>query len=349
MSQHKSGIALIGTCLVDELIPVIEPGQLSYADANRFVSEQELKGESISYSTGGMALNVGIDLARMAGGYPLQIIGKVGRDYRADLIRKQMQDHSLSIDDLVVDPVHATSSTEVLHIRMPNGFIERIFRHTLGAMGSFAAGDLDMMRLVNNKLALFGYGLLLPQFDQPDPEHGTVLGKSLADLQRLGIKTAVDFISPTAENRWRLLRYRKALAHVDICCINEDQAAVLTGFEEPATACRALVKELGAALGVVHCGASGPNYAFSREEGLLVQPNFQVDEAEYKGNTGAGDAFTAGILHGYHEDWPLQDALLFAAAAAAISLADVSATGAMVSATEIASYMKSHPFVHVKK
>jgi sugar/nucleoside kinase (ribokinase family) len=123
----------------------------------------------------------------------------------------------------------------------------------------------------------------------------------------------------------------------------------LTGRTDPAEACRSLVEDLGAGLGVVHCGAAGPNYAFSREEGLLVQPNFQIDEADYKGNTGAGDAFTAGILHGCHENWPLQDALLFAAAAAAISLADVSATGAMVSAIEIMNYIKCRPFVHLEK
>jgi sugar/nucleoside kinase (ribokinase family) len=345
MSLLKSGIALIGSCIVDELIPVIEPGQLSYTDANRFVSEQELKGETISYSTGGMALNVGIDLARIAAGYPLSIYGKVGQDHRAELIRKQMREHGISADTLKVDTQNATSSTQVLHIRMPNGYIERIFRHTLGAMGSFAPADLDRSALAKFKIVLFGYGLLLPQFDQEESPYGTVLGKCLADLRASGVQTAIDFVSPTAENKSKLLRYKKAIAQVDICCINEDQAAVLTGRTDPAEACRSLVEDLGAGLGVVHCGAAGPNWAYGKAFGLQSQRNFTVPDDEYKGNTGAGDAFTAGILHGQHQGWTIQDSMRFAAAAAAMSLADVSATGAMKTETEIVAYSKNRPLV----
>jgi sugar/nucleoside kinase (ribokinase family) len=345
MPPAKSGIALIGSCIVDELIPVIEPGQLSYTDANRFVSEQELKGERISYSTGGMALNVGIDLARIAGGYPLGIFGKVGQDRRAELIRKQMQEHGLSADTLVIDAENDTSSTEVLHIRMPNGFIERIFRHTMGAMGSFAPADLNLSMLAKYKIALFGYGLLMPQFDLEESDYGTVLGKCLADLHTMGVQTAIDFVSPTMENRWKLLRYKKAIAHVDICCINEDQASVLTGKAVPAEACKSLVVELGAALAVVHCGAAGPNFAFSRTFGLHSQRNFKVAEEEYKGNVGAGDAFTAGILHGQQKGWAIEESMRFAAAAAAMSLADVSATGAMKTEAEIVEYSKNRPLV----
>jgi sugar/nucleoside kinase (ribokinase family) len=345
MPPSKSGIALIGSCIVDELIPVIEPGQLSYTDASRFVSEEELKGETISYSTGGMALNVGIDLARIAGGYPLCIIGKVGNDHRAELIRKQMQDHGISSESLVVDPDNATSSTQVLHIRMPNGAIERIFRHTMGAMGSFDWRDLDIPTLSKFKIVMMGYGLLLPQFDLSDDHFGTIMGKCLSQIRETGTWTALDFISPTSENLWKFLRYRETIKHVDICCINEDQACALTEASTPDQACLALVEKFGARIAVVHCGAKGPNYAFSKDTGLMVQPNFQVKESEYKGNVGAGDAFSAGFLHGLHQNWPIHDCLRLATAAAAISLGHVSATGAMRSETEILAYSKNQPVI----
>lgn len=343
MVADSNGIALIGSCLVDELTPAIAPGQLSYVDAGRFVDAHELAGEELSYSTGGMALNVGLDLAKINGGYPLTVIGKVGADHRAELVRRQLLENGIPDSHLVVDAQNATSCTEVVHIRMPDGSIERIFRHTLGAMGSFSEQDIDFTLLRGHKIVQFGYGLLMPQFDLADAEYGAVMGRSLAKAQEMGLWTALDFVTPTADNLWKFLRYRDALHFLDICCINDDQACALTGESDPAEACKSLVRTYRAGRAIVHCGSRGPNYAFSQETGLLMQPNFIVPEQEYKGNTGAGDAFSAAILHGLHQNWPLSDCLRFAAAAAAISLADVSATGAMTQEQEILLYMNNRP------
>ena len=343
MQPQRIGIALVGNCVVDELAPVISPGQLSYTDANRFVDNSELAGEDVQYSTGGMALNVAVDLAKIMGGYPLTVIGKVGKDQRAELVRQQLQAHGMSTASLIVDPQNVTSCTEVLHIRMPDGSIERIFRHALGAMGNFSAADVNFAALASHKIVMFGYGLLLPQFDLADDTHGTVMGRCLAKAQSLGLCTALDFVSPTHDNLWKFLRYRKSLQYVDVCCINEDQAGALTDEDHPERACRSLVQKLHTRIAVVHCGAQGPNYAFSEKDGLFIQPNFLVAENAYKGNTGAGDAFSAGFLHSLHQNWPLPTCLKFAAAAAAISLADVSATGAMKSEAEIIDYMEKTP------
>ncbi|HPI73819.1 MAG TPA: carbohydrate kinase family protein [bacterium] len=343
MVAKRNGIALIGSCVVDELTPAIAPGQLSYVDAGRFVDAQELAGEELVYSTGGMALNVGLDLAKIGGGYPITVIGKIGTDHRAELVRRQLVENGISDSHLIVDMQNVTSCTEVVHIRMPDGSIERIFRHTLGAMGSFSEKDIDFNVLQGHKIVQFGYGLLMPQFDLADTDYGAVMGRSLAKAQAMGLWTALDFVTPTADNLWKFLRYRDALHFLDICCINDDQACTLTGRTDPAEACQSLVRTFQVGCAVVHCGSRGPNYAYSRETGLIVQPNFVVPEQEYMGNTGAGDAFSAAILHGLHQSWPLADCLRFAAAAAAISLADVSATGAMKQEREIVLYMNNRP------
>ncbi len=345
MTCSNKGIALIGSCIVDELAPAISPGQLTYTDAQLFVDKQELAGEDIRYSTGGMALNVAIDLAKMAGGYPVTVVGKVGEDHRSQLIRKQLLEHGISDQTLVIDKQNVTSSTEVLHIRMPDGAIERIFRHALGAMGSFCESDIDFTLLAGCKIVMFGYGLLLPQFDLADAHYGAVMGHSLARIRQQGSLTALDFVTPTQDNLWKFLRYRKTLNLVDICCINEDQACSLTDCPDPEKACIALVHDFGVGLAVVHCGSRGPNYAYSVKSGLHIQANYRVPPERYKGNTGAGDAFSAGLLHGIHQEWSIKDSLAFAAAAAAISLADVSATGAMCSEKDIKAYQTSEQLV----
>lgn len=343
MGQKHNGIALVGSCIVDELLPVIEPGQLTYVDANKFVPEEELHGEKSQLSVGGLALNVSVDLAKINGGYPIAVFGKVGRDPLAKVISRTLKENNICVDGLIFDNTLNTSSTEVLYIRMPNGFVERIFRHKLGAMGSFNKNDITLENLSEYKIVMFGYGLLLPQFDLTDPNFGTVMGSLLYETQKMGVLTALDFVSPDEDNLFKIKRYRKSLKYVDICCINEDQACSLTGEKNPAHACIALVEKYGVKIGIVHCGAKGPNYGYTQKDKLKVQQNFVVSKNELKGNAGAGDAFSAGFLHGTHQEWPIDKSLKFAAAAAATSLRDPSCTGAMCRESKIVEFMNNVP------
>lgn len=336
----KHGIACIGSTIVDEVLPVIEPGRLTYVDANKFVSPEELTGEHVQFSVGGMATNVSVNLAKLQGNYPLAIFGRIGTDYRAELIVETLKAHHIDMSGVRRDPDNETSSTEVIHFRLPNGAVERIFRHKLGAMGAFELTDVSLNALASYKIAMFGYGLLLPQLDLADNTYGTILGRLLAPTQAEGVWTALDFVSPDPQNSFKFQRYRQTLHYVDILCINEDQAGSLTELSKPEDACRALVEIYGARIAVVHCGAAGPNYAFSESTGLLVQPNIPVSDGECRGNAGAGDAFSAGFLHGMHQEWPIAKALQFAAAAAAVSLGDESCTGAMKSEAEVWEFMK---------
>ncbi|MDZ7316313.1 MAG: carbohydrate kinase family protein [candidate division KSB1 bacterium] len=342
MAQERCGIALVGSTIVDEILPIIDAGRMTYVDAQDFVPVEELAGEASELSVGGMALNVAVDLAKIAGGYPIVVVGKVGRDEKAQVIRRILAENGLSDALLAIDPIHETSSTEVLHIRLQDGVIERCFRHRLGAMGSFNEQDIPWESLSSFRIAMFGYGLLLPQLDLADKDYGCVLGRVLAKAQAMGLQTALDFVSPDVQNLFKFARYRPALKYVDILCINEDQAAALAEENDPAKACRLLVERFDAGTAVVHCGAVGPNYAFTRSEGLIVQPNFRVSAEEYQGNAGAGDAFSAGFLHGMHQGWTTARALEFAAAAAAVSLRHLSCTGAMRDEAYLLDYIEEH-------
>ena len=338
--MSKQGIALIGSTIVDEVLPVADAGRMTYVDAQAFVPVEELAGEASVFSVGGMALNVAVDLAKIAGGYPIAVFGKVGRDHKAELIRKTLRENGIPDDTLIVDEAFDTSSTEVIHMRMGGGVIERFFRHKLGAMGAFRAEDIPLEKISVFKIAMFGYGLLLPQLDLEDSEFGAKLGRLLARTRDLGVMTALDFVSPDVQNLFRFYRYRLALKQVDILCINDDQACALADVDDPARACQLLVEKFGVGTAVVHCGAVGPNYAFNRSDGLLVQPNFQVPPEECLGNAGAGDAFSAGFLHGRHQAWTTAASLEFAAAAAAVSLGHISCTGAMRDEAFIRSYIR---------
>ena len=68
-----------------------------------------------------------------------------------------------------------------------------------------------------------------------------------------------------------------------------------------------------------------------------------VVDQEFAGNTGAGDAFTSGLLYGIHEGWDKGKCLKFASAAAAISLGSMTCTDAMREEKYILDYMETRP------
>lgn len=95
-----------------------------------------------------------------------------------------------------------------------------------------------------------------------------------------------------AEQCWRGIRA------ADIVKLNDDEAAELTGQQEPAAALDALASYLGAqerpSLIALTCGSSGSLY-LHRPSGLRGQvPSHPV--ARVVDSTGAGDAFTAALL-----------------------------------------------------
>jgi sugar/nucleoside kinase (ribokinase family) len=63
-------------------------------------------------------------------------------------------------------------------------------------------------------------------------------------------------------------------------------------------------------------------------DGILHQHGSVRLPADFiKGAAGAGDAFTSGILHGWHEAQPIEDALRAGVCVAAANLSDETCTG----------------------
>ena len=98
------------------------------------------------------------------------------------------------------------------------------------------------------------------------------------------------------------------LPYVDCFLPNKDEARLVTGHDNPADQARALL-ELGCSSVVVTCGAEGAVYADpARVIRVRPLPVGVVD------GSGAGDAFTAGIILGLIEGWPAEQRLRFATA-----------------------------------
>ena len=338
-------MAFVGSTIVDIVYDILEPGSLVYSDGYKFLKGEDYETEKIEYSTGGLILNNSINCRKMGVTYPIRVVGKIGNDENGKRVREALSRNNLSDAFLIETSDYPTSSTHVLHLSDSLGKVNRTFRYSFGAMGSFRQEEIDYSVLEDMRVVMVGYCLLMPLFDTVDDHYGAKIGRVLEQLQRMGITTCVDFVTPKRERWWKFKRFQKTLQWVDILSIGEDQAEGITGISSETDAVRSLVENYGVSIAVVHCGDKGNNYLYSKNTGLITQRIFDVPPEEYAGNTGAGDAFTAGFLHGIHSGWDEKTCLKYATAASALSLSSLTCTGGMREEAYIIDYMKTRPTV----
>ena len=182
------------------------------------------------------------------------------------------------------------------------------------------------------KILLLGYLLLLDSMDRLDDDRRTEASR----LLERGFITAVETVSAVdATFRDVVLA---SLRHADVFFANEVEAGMILGreFDASASSLQAAasdISELGSPGRVVIHSARG---AVCRDvDGALVtQPALKLRSDFVKGSTGAGDGFTAGFLHGLHEETDTATCLLQGVCVAAQSLTDPTPSGGVAPLAE---------------
>jgi sugar/nucleoside kinase (ribokinase family) len=317
----KKGIAIAGNIFVD-YIKVVENFPHVGMLAN-IVDER--------MSIGGCVSNTIIDLAKMDSLLSLKAVSVLGEDERSrfiiDLFRKYGIDYSRvrRLSEI------ATGYTDVITSRSDN---TRTFFNFRGSNSVFDIGDIDFASL-DVDLFHIGYALLLDCFDREDPEYGTVMARTLAKAKDTGIRTSMDVVSEDSDRFARIVI--PSLKYCDYLIINEVEGSMITGIKVRDSAGKLLegamkdtctkLKELGVLDTVIlHCPEGG--YLLG-PDGYYSMLSLDVPRNCIKGTVGAGDAFAAGALYGFYQDWkPLKILNLANCSAAANLLSSDSISGA---------------------
>lgn len=243
----------------------------------RLAGPGELVFGSVRFALGGHACNVSVDLVQL--GFlksRLRVVFPVGHDMFGRFLLESMKAKGLHVDPVLTD--QAPTSLDLILVVKGE---DRRFHADPGA--NIVMSPEPVLHLLEKlRPRLFyagGVGLL----NRMDARLDAVLGKA----QGFGARTFVDIVSPYWQS-WDFLE--KALPRTDFFHCNSDEAAGLTGQRQPR---KALEKILG--LGVKHVfltmGAKGILAAVPGA--VLRVPAFKVKVAD---PTGAGDAFTAGLI-----------------------------------------------------
>ena len=159
---------------------------------------------------------------------------------------------------------------------------------------------------------------------------------TLKKAKAAGFATNMELASLAPDRLAALVR--PCLPHLDLLVVNDHEIAGIAGLEtvrdgktDPA-ACEDAAKTvlaMGVAQLVVVHFPMGAIVA-SKDGGVTVKPSVNAPPSEVAGANGAGDAFAAGFVYGFHEGWSVDQALTLAHAVAAASLREISTTASVV-------------------
>jgi sugar/nucleoside kinase (ribokinase family) len=264
--------------------------------------------ESVQLATGGCALSTASALARL--GVPTALCGCVGDDLFGDVLVREARSRGLDTGAVRVSE-ELTSASVVLDAS--DG--ERTFLHNPGASGALTASDVQAaLERLRPRWLHIGGALVLPRLD------GVPLAALLEAARAGGVVTSLDPVHD-ATGRWD--RLHPSLPHLDVICPNLDEARGISGRDSPES-CATWLRERGVARVAIKLGRDG---AFAMDAGtaehVLPLAVEAVDE------TGAGDAFAAGLVHGLLAYWPLARAVRLANAVGAVSTTAVGASTAL--------------------
>jgi len=284
-----------------------------------------------SDGTGGSPYNIVVDLAKMGAPMPLAGVGLVGDDADGRRILDDCARFQIDASAMQQTAAAPTSYTDVMTVQSTG---RRTFFHARGANALLDAPHFDFSK-TNARIFHLGYLLLLDRLDGASATHGTVAAEVLARAQAAGLKTSIDVVSEDSDRFPKIVL--PALKHVDVCVMNEFEAGRVTGRRtqtadgidraELRVAMQALLEAGVRERVVVHFPEGG--CALGRDGAWHDHGSVRLPPDYIKGAAGAGDAFTAGVLLGWHEGLPVEEWLRYGVCAAAANLSDETCTGGM--------------------
>jgi sugar/nucleoside kinase (ribokinase family) len=295
----RSGVLAAGNFIRD-YVKVVDVYPAQDALAN-ILAEEECNG--------GAPYNLLVDLAALGADFPLQALGLVGEDATGASILAHCSSLGIDISRLRRTKAAPTSYTLVMSAR---GSGRRTFFHQRGANRLLGQAHFDFS---SSKAKIFhlGYLLLLDSLDAKLDDQSTGASVVLQRASQAGFITSLDVVS---EDSTRFVDVvTPALAHCDICFLNEFEAERTTGIplssrsslKDLAEAASRLLRHGVRQWSVIH-SADGA-YAQSPSGERAYVPGLDVPKNEIRSVVGCGDAFAAGFLMELHQNADIENCL----------------------------------------
>jgi sugar/nucleoside kinase (ribokinase family) len=281
--------------------------------------------EEMYLLTGGCACNVASNAARQ--GVRVGVVGCVGEDVWGRFLRAELEGRGVDCSQVRRVPGYQTSQTMVLLCEGQ----DRRFIHSVGANRALRAADFDRDRLADARVFYLGGYLVLPG----------IVPEELAGLFRFcrdrGVRTVLDVVVPDD------LRYagelEALLPYTDFFMPNDDEARLLTGEADPV---RQVCSLAARGVGTVALTLGSEGVLFTEGEALFRAAPYRMEVTD---QTGAGDAFAAGVIAGLVHGLDLRGCLEYGSALGASCVRAIGCLEGVFTAAEARDWIRSYPLV----
>ncbi|MBP0581580.1 carbohydrate kinase family protein [Labrys sp. LIt4] len=320
-SSARSGIVTAGTWCVDgNKLVEYWPGEDGLAE----ILNEEARG-------GGSGCNLAIDIKRLDPDIWVETQGLIGEDEDGRLLHAEADRYGIDRRRLVMTREARTLHTDA-YTSQRSGRRTHIFNP-----GAASLMTPDHFDFTDTKGRILHLGLPGVHKKMDAPWNGDANGwlTVLRMARQAGLITNLELATASPARLRELVR--PMLPHLDLLIVNDSEMGAI-GEEETVRDDRTVVEAcIRAARKVLEAGscqvvaAHFPTGAVAVTRGgdIVTQPSIRVPKSVIAGANGAGDAFAAGFLYGFHEGWELRRCLALAHAAAAASLRSVTTCDAV--------------------
>jgi sugar/nucleoside kinase (ribokinase family) len=277
---------------------------------------------------GGSGCNMAIDLKRLDPALPVATMGLVGDDGEGRFLLAECERYGIEHSGLKVAPEGATACTDCFN-SLSSG--RRTHFYAPGVAARLSPDDFDFSA-AEARLLHLGLPGAHATLDAPWREESTGWASVLRRARAAGLKTNLEMVSTGREEVARF--GRSCLPHLDLLIVNDYEIGCVADIETRADGrangprvAQALKRAIAMGpleLAVAHFPEGA--IAATRAGGIVAAGSVTMPASDVAGVNGAGDAFAAGVLYGWHEGWGLEEALRLGHASAAASMREVSTT-----------------------
>lgn len=278
--------------------------------------------EDFLLTPGGCAANVALSLSKL--GVPSAVAGCVGADFFGDFLEGELRGLGVDTRGLRRSDDRGTSKTVIL----PVAGEDRRFVHSFGANADFTVDHVDDSLLADCDVFYLGGYLVLPAVSAP------ALAQLCATARAQGARTVLDVVVPRGA-AVSLDSVREILPHVDFFVPNEDEARALTG-ETGLHRQAARLVEAGSGTVIVTRGTEGA--VLRSREDLLEVPAPRVESVE---QSGAGDAFSAGLIAALLAGLDVERTVRFASVVGASATTALGCTAGVFSRSQAEQFLET--------
>lgn len=282
-------------------------------------------------SGGGPGFNLAVDIRKLDPTIAVETIGIVGNDEDGRLLFAECDAYGIDRRQLHVSSQGRTAYADAFG-SLASGRRTHIFH--MGA-NAFLTPDHFDFESTTGRILHLGMPGVHKTMDAPwhDDPNGwvTVLRKARA----AGLVTNIELGSIDRDLLARLMH--PCLPYLDLGVVNDVEIGALGGertadegntdVEACIRAARKVIERGSMEIVVAHFPRGA--VAVCRDGRVETHPSVRVPQSAVVAANGAGDAFAAGFVYGYHSGWPLTESLALAHATAAASLRHASTAGAI--------------------